>query len=372
MKKRKTKAAFTIVELLVAMFLVVVLLAISSMVFRYAVAAQRAAAATAEIMQKYNAITGRLKADLQGLQKDGEIAIAWVPGIDTTGDNTVDDFTRLDRFYFFTLGNFHTYNVWPYDENGTLKQDILHGHVARVGYMLAGDGNGRRAADMPAAKRMLGRSQHLYTSKTVLNAANNPILFPNPTDYSAFTSVDNNRYEFDTITADDWRDDPIWSSSAASEKSDMVERILDVDVFPPAGGTDRGIRMNPANAENLHMLLAQGVGEFKVQGWFEAEKRWIPEVDPDGDGDFSDTDFVPNGTGIHVEQVPGIIYPYKFHALGPGYTAIHGNYDLTELDQAHFDQIPGLGSALKFTFTLYDSKGVFPDGKTFTYIVQLN
>jgi len=28
--------------------------------------------------------------------------------------------------------------------------------------------------------------------------------------------------------------------------------------------------------------------------------------------------------------------------------------------------------ALKFTFTIYDSKGVFPDGKTFTHIVYLN
>jgi hypothetical protein len=31
-----------------------------------------------------------------------------------------------------------------------------------------------------------------------------------------------------------------------------------------------------------------------------------------------------------------------------------------------------VGPALKFTFTLYDSNGVFKDGKTFTHIVYLN
>jgi hypothetical protein len=28
-------------------------------------------------------------------------------------------------------------------------------------------------------------------------------------------------------------------------------------------------------------------------------------------------------------------------------------------------------TALKFTFTIYDSKGIIPDGKTFTHIVYL-
>jgi len=36
------------------------------------------------------------------------------------------------------------------------------------------------------------------------------------------------------------------------------------------------------------------------------------------------------------------------------------------------DSIPGLGRALKFTFTLYDSKGVFKEGKKFTHIVYLD
>jgi hypothetical protein len=34
--------------------------------------------------------------------------------------------------------------------------------------------------------------------------------------------------------------------------------------------------------------------------------------------------------------------------------------------------IPGLGRALKFTFTLYDSKGILQNGRTFTHIVFLD
>jgi hypothetical protein len=41
------------------------------------------------------------------------------------------------------------------------------------------------------------------------------------------------------------------------------------------------------------------------------------------------------------------------------------------LNEEHFYEIPGLGRALKFTFTLYDSKGVIKEGRTFTHIVYL-
>lgn len=377
-----SKRAFTILELLVAMALMVVLLAISAVVFKTSVQAQQTASAMAEIMQKYKAITDQLKADFSMLRKDGEIFVAWVPGIDTTGDNVVDDYTRMDRIVFFAYnpaGLFYTYNKWPVrvtNPDGTTsdEQQVLYSQVARICYMLAGDGKGNPAAAQPANKRILGRSQHLYTSMTVLNSLGNPMAFPDPANYAAFTAADNNQYEFDTIPPGLWLTDPTWSDSAISEKSDMIERITDIDIFAPIGpqGTEqRGIQINPAEAVNLHMLLAQGVGRFQIQGWFEAEKRWIPEVDPDGDGDLSDTEFFLSGSGISPVSIPGILYPGKIHVLGPGYTDVYGYYNPADLDQTHFNEIPGLGPALKFTFTLYDSRGVFPKGKTFTYIVYL-
>lgn len=376
MDKQNKQFGFTIVELLVAMFLLVILLGLSAMVFRHAVEAQRVAAATAEIMQKYNAVTYQLKTDFQKMDKSAEICIAWVPGIDTNGDNTVDIFTRMDRIYFFVTGSgndYKSYNLWPTASQPTGM--ILIGNSARICYMLAGDGNGRKAANQPADERMLGRSQHLFTGETELeppgnpsgHTAGTPITFPDP---AAFTSEQNNYYESDTITAANWRDIPTWTPPTVSEKSNMVEQSIDIDVYPPTGGTDRGIQINTASALNLQSLLAQGVGEFKIQSWFEAEMRWIPEVDPNGDGNLSDTDFVPNGTGVDAVSVPGILYPGKFYSL-PGYENVYGPYPLANLNQANFSSIPGLGTALKFTFTLYDSKGVFPQGKTFTYIVDL-
>jgi len=91
----------------------------------------------------------------------------------------------------------------------------------------------------------------------------------------------------------------------------------------------------------------------------------VPEVDPDGDGDLADTHFFltePN-------RVPGVLYPYPPNGLVNMNTI---NYPRTQVDEAHFNNIPGLGRALKFTFTLYDSKGIIKKGMTFTHIVYLD
>jgi len=48
------------------------------------------------------------------------------------------------------------------------------------------------------------------------------------------------------------------------------------------------------------------------------------------------------------------------------------SYNGRLLNQANFNSIPGLGRALKFTFTLYDSKGIIKEGRTFTHVVYLD
>lgn len=47
-------------------------------------------------------------------------------------------------------------------------------------------------------------------------------------------------------------------------------------------------------------------------------------------------------------------------------------FDPNDLVEEYFNEIPGLGRALKFTFTLYDSKGVFENGRIFSHIVYLD
>ncbi|GAG37847.1 unnamed protein product, partial [marine sediment metagenome] len=49
-----------------------------------------------------------------------------------------------------------------------------------------------------------------------------------------------------------------------------------------------------------------------------------------------------------------------------------GNDFKGDLNEGDFGDIPGLGRALKFTFTLYDSKGILPKGRVFTHIVYLD
>jgi hypothetical protein len=99
--------------------------------------------------------------------------------------------------------------------------------------------------------------------------------------------------------------------------------------------------------------LCQGVGSFAVQGWYDAEQRWIPEIDIDGDGKLVD--------GSDFPLVGGVIDPINLNGVWR-----------SGLDEEEFNIIPGLGRAFKFTFTLYDSMGIFPEGKIFTHIVYLD
>jgi hypothetical protein len=126
----------------------------------------------------------------------------------------------------------------------------------------------------------------------------------------------------------------------------------------------RGATVEPADANTIHMLLCEGVGEFKVQGWYDAESRWMPEVDPDGNGDLSDRDFF-----LDDVNVPGVLYPYPPYG---GVFIRSINFSNFLVNEANFNWIPGLGRALKFTFTLYDSKGIIKGGRTFTHIVYLD
>ena len=88
-------------------------------------------------------------------------------------------------------------------------------------------------------------------------------------------------------------------------------------------------------------------------------------MDPDGDGDLADSHFYIADPNI----VPGVLYPYPPYG---GVSVNNINYPSQQLNEANFHAIPGLGRALKFTFTLYDSKGIIKEGRTFTHIVNLD
>lgn len=345
--KRHIKTAFTLIELMVAMGILVVILSFAGVIFKVSINSHRTAIANAEIMQKLRAITGQLDADFRGLNKDGEIFVVWKAAQLQNADykdNDLDGYERFDRIMFFADGDFQSYGINP----------MVRGNTARICYMLARDGS-HRPEVQDRAKRVLARTQHILTSDTSLTDFLKPASFSN-----AQWLEWNNRYEYDRTSLEAWKMIPV------ENKQDMLSVIADVKVLQSTISEDiRGAIVEPSDANSIHMLLCQGVGEFKIQGWSDTQKRWFPEVDPDGDGNLTDTPFYLN----EPNNVPGVWYPYPPN----GRVIINNvNYPREQIDRIHFNNIPGLGRALKFTFTLFDSRGIIKDGMTFTHIVYLD
>jgi len=361
--EQRTTNGFTLIELMVAIGLLAIVLSFAGVIFNASINTHRTALANAEIMRKLRAITDRLDADFQGLRKDGEIFVVWVAvGPGRLGDCDLDGFERFDRIMFFSLGDFQSYR--PALMGDGVSKKMVRGNLARVCYMLAnadppvpGDPP-VKASSLPGPKRILARTQHILTADPDL-----PVFFDPTSAVDARWYTWNNFYEYDKMLLEEWKSMPFVN------KQNALSVITDVKVgVPPPTIRDTvwGARANPAEPNSIHMLLCEGVGEFKVQGWYDAQKRWVPEVDPDSDGVLTDSDFFLPATG---DNVPGVLYPNPPY----GGVAINGiSYPAALLNEANFNAIPGLGRALKFTFTLFDSKGVIKQGRTFTHIVYLD
>ena len=335
----RMKRAFTIIELLVAIGILAIVLSFAGTIFRVSIDAQRTAMANSEIMQNFRAITGQLSEDFQGLRKDAEIFVVWV----ADDSNPEGVYQRFDKIMFFADGDFQSYQVSP----------VIRGNVARISYMLAKT-NGISPQAQPRAKRMLARTQHIITANASL---------PNTFDPNSFSSGDwfdwNNRTEYEKLSIGQWLD------MSMEDKEDALSVVTDVNVMnSDLDSSFRGASINPTDANSIHLLLCQGIGEFKVQGWNDLRQRWIPELDPDADGDLADSDFFLS----EDDKAPGALYPYPH-----SFVSINGlTYRGDQITEQYFNEIPGFGRALKFTFTLYDSKGIIKQGKTFTHIVYLD
>jgi type II secretory pathway pseudopilin PulG len=91
--KSDNKKAFTIVELLVAVGLLVAMMAASVVVFRTAIDAQQKAASAGDYMRAITAVTNQIRNDFQSLDSDAPFIVS---------------FNRYgsDSIYFFTTGRF--------------------------------------------------------------------------------------------------------------------------------------------------------------------------------------------------------------------------------------------------------------------------
>jgi prepilin-type N-terminal cleavage/methylation domain-containing protein len=352
------KKAFTLIELMVAVGLLALILSFAGVVFNASIETYRTAAASAEIMRKFRAITDRLDADFAGLRKDGEIYVAWVAKPTTVpGDCDLDGYERLDRIMFFATGDFQSYGTNP----------MVRGNLARISYMLASKGiapNIVRAESQQRPQRMLARTQHILTSDTGLLPTLKPNSFSNQQwkDWHNISEYDMMASPDGPLSLEEWKHIP-WA-----QKADMLAVVTDVNIAPSTIARNyRGAHVDPANPSTIHMLLCEGVGEFKIQGWYDFQSRWVPEVDPNGDGNLNDSDFF-----LATTDVPGVLYPYRTFPGSWGVRINNISFPPTGVSEANFNNIPGLGRALKFTFTLFDSKGIIERGRTFTHIVYLD
>jgi hypothetical protein len=165
-----------------------------------------------------------------------------------------------------------------------------------------------------------------------------------------------------------------WWNLPSGMKNDMLTEILDVS-FTTNTIPKRGPYIDMTQSTTLHNLFMQGIGQFHVMVWRSDLGRWYPEYDPNGDGDYGDSDYpIITKNGQQIIETSRSVSPDAFYVTAfnnsQGDTA---NYSYSRVISGSrvYTSLP-FTKAFKFIFTLYDSNGVFKDGKTFTYIVYIN
>ncbi|MCE5184722.1 MAG: prepilin-type N-terminal cleavage/methylation domain-containing protein [Planctomycetaceae bacterium] len=403
MKSVVKKNAFTIVELLVAMALLSLMLALSGVIFSTTVKAYRTAGASIEISRNLRAVTGQLNSDFRGLRKDAPLFL-WFDAVDPND-------VHYDMVHFFANGDFQTVkqylvrydsnNSGALDANDAYRNEVIHGTVARVFYGHANSGDPLIAPGVPDYRtfRVLARKSHVLTSHSGLlfdlgeipAVTGTPMYapfagsfgltqYPNPTPKYTVE----NGWEFNTITLSDWISALNYTTPPPAPVPVNANRF----VAACMSDTTRPY-INLSDPETLHLLQAQGVLQMRVQWAYTVTDlstfagayipvqptdaqyfpgvRWWPSRDPDGNGNPADSDFAAMETlrfGVHFQLPSGSglsnwFPPQACNTKPPSASAV-------------FFKNTFYPKALKFTFTLRDSNGLFKDGKTFTHIVDLD
>jgi len=397
---------FTIVELLVAMSLLVILLGLSSMVFKTTVAAHRAAGASIDVSRNLRAITDQLTADFRGLQKDAPLAI-WFEQefVDTDDDGVPDTARRYDQIQFFADGDFQTtkqYGTPPQTVYGNMAR-IYYGHAWSVdsamdaikGYRVL-DLNGDGIED-PSAN-ILARRTHILTNNAAL------LVFPSvnqaTNQLTAFPPGGNNYYEFDNfVTLSLWNQLLTVQANCDEYLSTCFNNTVPPGDTTLVGRVGRPV-IDMGDIDYLHNLLSQGVVQMRVQWAYTAEDltadttvytpippasyfagvRWWPSVDPLGDGNDpvagtdvdSDFDTIANQFGAYFKMPDGSGIPDWLNVISAVSTERCRTDDGSGTNTDVYFRQNFYPKALKFSFVLRDSNGVFAEGKTFTHIVYLD
>jgi prepilin-type N-terminal cleavage/methylation domain-containing protein len=359
---------FTLVELVVAIGIMALVILFTGNVFKASISSYRIASAQAEIMQKFRAITDQLNNDFRGLRKDAPMFI-WFQ-VDLNDVNN-----RLDQIMFFADGDFQsiqTYNTYtgPGIYNGYIipqpSGSPVVSNLARIYYGQARSIDPRdNTIKYPVAlrfiDRVLSRRQHLSIAN---QDPPNPQYWQFPAhNFDGSLNLNllpgqNDWFEHDTNSLSQWQ--------VAAQNGTNVNNII-------TGCFDSNCpRINLADASTLHLLMAQKVGSFSVQWSYlftnagQTYVYWWPSIDPDGNPATLDSDFAKM---IVDHSLSAPAFGICFNVANP---SVSGWFLPIGASGYHFAGSSSFyPTALKFTFTLYDSRGVFKDGQTFTHIVYL-
>jgi len=343
------KKAFTLIELVVTIAILTMVISFTSVIFNVSIDAHRTSAASAEIMQKFRAITDQLNRDFRSLQKDAPLLI-WFQK-----DNSLIAPNRFDQIMFFAAGDFQSTQLYDFingTPNPVAGTSPLVGNIARIHYGQAQckdprDGFSRcKPEDLPKEMRILARRRHILTADTRLVPW--PDFSDFVTSFQGLTPEDklkNEVYEHDRLSLAQWKTIPI---------DDYGTVLLMFPDFPP--WVDKG------DPNTFHKLMCEGIGSFAIQWAYPypvsapSEFRWYPETQH----------FALMGGSDKFGVCFNIPDPTSTGVLPPWYFIQNTLYESGTFDSDFYPR------ALKFTFTLYDSKGIIKNGREFTHIVYLD
>ena len=352
---------FTLIELVVAVALLVMMLSFSGVIFKGSIGAHRAADASADIMQKLRAITDQLNADFKGLRADAPLLI-WFR------KDKSNPAQRYDEIMFFADGDFQSTQLYesgpssrepiPIGEEPQSTADkLIRGNVARIFYGQA-KVNSSLPWDMQGEderKRILGRRRHILSADSDLEEWPDEDM----SDFGNGTGADklNERYEHDSLLLAQWK---------IVDRDAYKDKIIPTCFGSPASPALIVIDMDDAGT--FHKLMCEGVSSFAVRWAYwdldDDKLRWFPSDDPDGSGTYSHFDSKDEkdmfGVFFNIPDGPHITDWYHV-----GHTDVKYNNSGGKFQSDFYPR------ALKFTFRLYDSRGVIKEGREFTHIVYL-
>ena len=322
----KMKKAFTLLELMVAIALLAMVLSFSGVIFKVSINSYRTSGANTDVMQKLRAVTDQLNIDFRKLPKDGYLVLHCEEQNRSEYENsaTTGDF-RADRIYYFCTGDFQSW----YDES--VKASIARVYFGHDGISLFDS-----IRNKPVSRWNLARDLMLLTPGQTIPA---PPPFVDYNDISYAACVANPPL----ILADS-------------------DRLLS----PPPTGLPPVINIRN-DANDVRRLMCENVGEIRIE-WSDGTRYPATHPNPDLRNKLVWFGFsVTKREGDVTTSLPADPDPmYNLIEVAiPPWSSFYRAIWMPSTPKRYWPK------ALKFTFTLYDSKGILEKGRTFTHIVYL-